>query len=61
MAQLIIYLSIYLFFVNPSIHYLFILLRLDPDEEAALSSATLDDIMALADILNTNPQVYKYY
>merc|ERR1712060_975342 len=26
--------------------------RLDPDEEAALSSATLDDIMALADILN---------
>lgn len=30
--------------------------RLDPDEEAALSSATLDDIMALADILNTNPQ-----
>merc|ERR1711962_1858707 len=30
--------------------------RLDPDEEAALSSATLDDVMALADILNTNPQ-----
>merc|ERR1712180_121967 len=30
--------------------------RLDPDEEAALSTATLDDIMALADILNTNPQ-----
>jgi len=30
--------------------------RLDPDEEAALASATLDDIMALADILNTNPQ-----
>jgi len=30
--------------------------RLDPDEEAALSGATLDDIMALADILNTNPQ-----
>ncbi len=33
--------------------------RLDPDEEAALSTATLDDIMALADILNTNPQVTK--
>jgi len=30
--------------------------RLDPDEEAALEIATLDDIMALADILNTNPQ-----
>jgi len=30
--------------------------RLDPDEEEALSIATLDDIMALADILNTNPQ-----
>jgi hypothetical protein len=30
--------------------------RLDPDEEAALSVATLEDIMALADILNTNPQ-----
>jgi len=30
--------------------------RLDPDEEAALAVATLDDIMALADILNTNPQ-----
>ena len=32
------------------------LFRLDPDEEAALSVATLEDIMALADILNTNPQ-----
>jgi hypothetical protein len=32
--------------------------RLDPDEEAALSVATLEDIMALADILNTNPQEY---
>lgn len=30
--------------------------RLDPEEEEALSNATLDDIMALADILNTNPQ-----
>merc|ERR1711936_336954 len=30
--------------------------RLDPDEEEALSNATLEDIMALADILNTNPQ-----
>jgi len=30
--------------------------RLDPDEEEALSTATIDDIMALADILNTNPQ-----
>jgi hypothetical protein len=27
--------------------------RLDPDEEDALSVATLEDIMALADILNT--------
>ncbi len=27
--------------------------RLDPDEEAALSVATLEDIMALADFLNT--------
>ncbi len=27
--------------------------RLDPDEEAALSVATLEDIMALSDILNT--------
>ncbi len=27
--------------------------RLDPDEEAALSVATLKDIMALADILKT--------
>ena len=30
--------------------------RLDPEEEEALSNATLNDIMALADILNTNPQ-----
>ena len=30
--------------------------RLDPEEEEALNTATLDDIMALADILNTNPQ-----
>jgi len=30
--------------------------RLDPDEEEALASATLEDIMTLADILNTNPQ-----
>merc|ERR1712025_1072555 len=30
--------------------------RLDPEEEQALSNATLNDIMALADILNTNPQ-----
>jgi hypothetical protein len=34
----------------------FVIDRLDPDEEAALSAATLEDIMALADILNTNPQ-----
>ncbi len=34
--------------------------RLDPDEEAALSVATLEDIMALADILNTNPQEYTW-
>merc|ERR1712062_599471 len=30
--------------------------RLDPEMEEALSNATMKDIMALADILNTNPQ-----
>merc|ERR1711892_1466711 len=30
--------------------------KLDPDEEEALSNASVNDIMALADILNTNPQ-----
>jgi hypothetical protein len=30
--------------------------RLDPDEEEALAAASLEDVMALADILNTNPQ-----
>lgn len=30
--------------------------KLEPDEEEALTAASLDDIMALADILNTNPQ-----
>ena len=30
--------------------------KLDPDEEEALATASVDDIMALADILNTNPQ-----
>jgi len=30
--------------------------RLEPEMEEALQNATLDDIMALADILNTNPQ-----
>ena len=30
--------------------------RLEPDEEAALAAASLQDVMALADILNTNPQ-----
>jgi len=30
--------------------------KLDPEEEEALASASLKDIMALADILNTNPQ-----
>lgn len=30
--------------------------RLDPEEEEALDNASLNDIMALADILNTNPQ-----
>jgi len=30
--------------------------RLDPEMEQALETASLDDIMALADILNTNPQ-----
>ena len=31
-------------------------LRLDPEEEEALANASLQDVMALADILNTNPQ-----
>ena len=31
--------------------------RLDPEMEEALSNATMKDIMELADILNTNPQV----
>merc|ERR1712123_362480 len=30
--------------------------KLDPDEEDALANASVDDIMALADILNVNPQ-----
>ena len=30
--------------------------KLEPDEEEALASASLQDVMALADILNTNPQ-----
>jgi len=30
--------------------------KLDPDEEEALAGASLEDIMCLADILNTNPQ-----
>jgi len=30
--------------------------RLDPEMEQALETASLEDIMALADILNTNPQ-----
>ena len=30
--------------------------RLEPDEEEALAGASLKDVMALADILNTNPQ-----
>jgi len=30
--------------------------RLDPEEEGILGAASLEDIMALADILNTNPQ-----
>ena len=30
--------------------------KLEADEEAALASASLKDVMALADILNTNPQ-----
>merc|ERR1712223_1658349 len=30
--------------------------KLDPDEEEALANASVNDIMALADILNTNPQ-----
>ena len=34
--------------------------RLDPEEEEALASASLKDIMALADILNTNPQVKSH-
>ena len=31
--------------------------KLDPEEEAILGAASLEDIMALADILDTNPQV----
>lgn len=34
----------------------FTLARLDPEEEEALAAASLEDVMALADILNTNPQ-----
>ena len=30
--------------------------KLEADEEEALAGATLTDVMALADILNTNPQ-----
>ena len=30
--------------------------KLEPDEEEALAGASLTDVMALADILNTNPQ-----
>ena len=30
--------------------------KLDADEEEALAGANLTDVMALADILNTNPQ-----
>ena len=30
--------------------------KLEADEEEALAGATLPDVMALADILNTNPQ-----
>jgi len=30
--------------------------KLDPEEEEALAAASLEDVMALADILNTNPQ-----
>jgi len=30
--------------------------KLDPEEEAVLGAASLEDIMALADILDTNPQ-----
>ena len=30
--------------------------KLEPDEEQALAEASLKDVMALADILNTNPQ-----
>ena len=31
--------------------------RLDDDEEAALGGATVDDLMSLAEILDSNPQV----
>ena len=31
-------------------------MKLEPDEEDALAGASLTDVMALADILNTNPQ-----
>lgn len=30
--------------------------KLEPDEEQALAEATVTEVMALADILNTNPQ-----
>ena len=31
--------------------------RLDDDEETALGGATVDDLMSLAEILDSNPQV----
>jgi hypothetical protein len=35
--------------------------RLDPDEEAALSVATLEDIMALEDINTLVSMTYLFY
>ena len=34
--------------------------RLDDDEEAALGEATTNDLMTLAEILDSNPQVLTY-
>ena len=31
-------------------------MKLDPEEDEALAGASLEDVMTLADILNTNPQ-----
>ena len=35
--------------------------RLDDDEESALGSATTNDLMSLAEILDSNPQVKTFF